>query len=167
MNPIYYNSAWPCNWPVGFHCHDMIMRHAQAALHLNWIAKLLSIQSHWERLYVFSDYSVCNIVLYVRSESTGNGLDQTWSCFVWSHRELYLHRSCKMGQLSCLVPLTQPFFRYLITFRGIVPPLANLPVCSVWSPVNRTYQTKYLIRTRPAAKDEALRGRLRALWLQT
>lgn len=61
------------------------------------------------------------------------------------------------------MPLTQPFFRYLITFGVIVTNLANLAVCSMLSPVNRTYQTKYLIQTRPAAKDKGLRGWLRAL----
>lgn len=84
----------------------------------------------------------------------------------WTHLDLVLFHpirslpveSVHSDTLSCLVPLTQPFFRYLITFKRIFLPLANLPVSSVWSPVNRTYQTKYLIRTRPAAKDEPLRS---------
>lgn len=76
-------------------------------------------------------------------------------------------KSVQNNKLSCQMLLTQPIFRNLITFRGIDPPLANLALCSMWSPVNRTYQTKYLIRTRPAAKDKGLRGWLRTLWLQT
>lgn len=71
--------------------------------------------------------------------------------------------SVQNNKLNCQMPLTQPFFRYLITFRVIATNLANLAVCSVLSPVNRTYQTKYLIRTRAAAKDKGLRGWLRAL----
>ena len=138
------------------------------------IVKLKRNRGHEYRLTgnVFTFYltSLSYIVMHVHNESSGNRSDQSWSCFVWSHLELYLHRACKMTTLvwlSCLLPLTQPFFSYLITSRRIVPPLANPPVSSMWSPVNRTYQTKDLIRTRPAAKDEALSRRLRALWLQT
>lgn len=93
------------------------------------------------------------------------GMNWSWLCFS-CNPELHLYRACKKDKLSGLIPLTQPFFRHLITLRRIVPPLANVPVSSMWSPVNRTYQSKYLIRTRPAAKHEALRSRLKVLSLQ-
>lgn len=95
----------------------------------------------------------------------GGGL-KTHGCFCSSH-ELHLHRVCKRDTLSCRIYLTPPFFRYLIIPRRIVPPLANLHDSSMWSPVNRTYQSKYLIRTRPAAKHEALMSWLKLLWLLT
>lgn len=97
-------------------CQLLIMKHVEAALDLNMIAKLVwwdktrlfvtwTLNSNLECIYILITHCIEHI-MHADSKSRGNRVDQSGSSFVWSHNELYLHRACKITNLvvKCLSP---------------------------------------------------------------
>lgn len=77
------------------------------------------------------DMNPASLCLTLRGVCTVRAEEAGWT-LVWFDPIRSQHaESVQNHELSCLTPLTQPFISYLITFRRIVPPLANLPVSSM------------------------------------